>query len=291
MGIVGAGQLQAAFDGPLGRVQAEAETAGYRLEPGLDRRWLAEAEIEAAAVAGQGAPDVRAVVIGRKYGNTMGGQCRDGRAVLVGGGLDRAHEFLMLALGVVDQGDGRLGDAGQVGDLAGMIHAQLDDGVAMLGAQAEQRQRQADVVVEIAPCRQSAVLARRRGQDGGQHLGDGGLAVAAGDGDHRNVEASPPTGRRRTQRQAGVGNQDLRHVEVQPTIHHQRHGPAGQGLVGEVMGVEPLALQAEEQAERRQVAGIGADILENDGGIADQLGVGNQVGEFAQGHHDVVSDN
>ena len=57
------------------------------------------------------------------------------------------------------------------------------------------------------------------------------------------------------------------------------------------MGVETLALQAEEQAVRRQAAGVGADILENDGGIADQLGVGNQVGEFAQGHHNVVSDS
>jgi len=47
------------------------------------------------------------------------------------------------------------------------------------------------------------------------------------------------------------------------------------------MGVEPLALQAEEQAVRRQVAGVGADIFESDGGIADQFGVGNQVGEFA----------
>jgi len=199
----------------------------------------------------------------------------------VGGGLDRAHEFLVLALGVVDQGDSRLDDAGQVGDLAGMIHTQLDHGIAMLGAQAKQRQRQADVIVEIAACRQPAVLTRRRGQDGGQHLGDGGLAVAAGNGDDRNVEARPPTGGRRTQCQAGIRHHHLRHVEFQAAIHHQRYGAAGQGLVGEIMGVEPLALQAEEQAVRRQVAGVGADIFESDGGIADQFGVGNQVGEFA----------
>jgi hypothetical protein len=41
-------------------------------------------------------------------------------------GLDADHEFLVLALGVVDQGHGRLGDGGQVGDLARVVHAQLE---------------------------------------------------------------------------------------------------------------------------------------------------------------------
>jgi hypothetical protein len=65
-------------------------------------------------------------------------------------GLDAAHEFLVLALGVVDQGHGGLGDGGQVGVSPGwfMPSSSTASGVR---AQAQHGQRQADVVVQVAP--------------------------------------------------------------------------------------------------------------------------------------------
>ena len=58
-------------------------------------------------------------------------------------------------------------------------------------AQAQQRQRQADVVVEVA-LRRQVVLRLPGAQDGRDHLRHRGLAVAAGDGDQRQLELRAP---------------------------------------------------------------------------------------------------
>ena len=71
------------------------------------------------------------------------------------------------------------GDAGQGGDLAGVVHAHLDDGDLVLRLQAQQLQRQAEGVVEIALRLEHVELCAERGGDG--FLG-GGFAGRAGDG-------------------------------------------------------------------------------------------------------------
>ena len=58
--------------------------------------------------------------------------------------------FLVFALCVVDQGHRWLDQIGQISDLAGMVHAQFHHRNTLFGAQAQDRERQADVVVEVA---------------------------------------------------------------------------------------------------------------------------------------------
>ena len=70
---------------------------------------------------------------------------------------------------------------GRVRDLAEAAHAHLDDGVAMPVVQAAQRQRHAEVVVEVAFGLEHRVGARRRRQDRRDHLLGRRLAVRAGD--------------------------------------------------------------------------------------------------------------
>ena len=82
---------------------------------------------EVRAQTGLAVPDRRTSVFGGEDGDTGRAECLDDGAVLARGGLHRLQEFLVLALRVVDQGNGRLGNGSQRRDLAGMVHAQLDD--------------------------------------------------------------------------------------------------------------------------------------------------------------------
>ena len=77
--------------------------------------------------------------------------------------------------------------------------------VAVVCAQGQKRQRHPDVIVQVALGGMCGI-ARVRPQDAGDHLCDGGLAVAAGHGDHRQVELRTPGGGQLAQGEAAVGN-------------------------------------------------------------------------------------
>ena len=128
----------------------------------------ASAKGEHRAPSGQALPQGGEGIVRREHGRAINRQHGQHAAVFFGHGLHGVHEFLVLALGVVHQGDGGLGNAGQVGNLAGVVHAQLDHAQAVLRGQAQQRQRHANRVVEIA-ARGKSGLARCGGQDAGQH--------------------------------------------------------------------------------------------------------------------------
>jgi hypothetical protein len=68
----------------------------------------------------------------------------------------------MLGARVGDESDGRTRELSQRGHLAGAIRADLDHRVAMRWLEPMQRQRHADVIVEVAARRQRA----RRGARG-----------------------------------------------------------------------------------------------------------------------------
>ena len=76
------------------------------------------------------------------------------------------------------------GDCDERADLAGVVHAELDDRDLGTVAQLDERQRQADVVVQIAAIAEDAVAGRQ--QIGGDFLGRR-LSGAAGDGDDRGA--------------------------------------------------------------------------------------------------------
>ena len=90
-----------------------------------------------------------------------------------------------------DDADRRPGHRREVGDLAADVHAHLEDRCLVLRAEAQERQRQPDLVVLVA-----LVLERpaRRAEDRRDRLLGRGLGDAAGDPDDQRIEAPAPAG-------------------------------------------------------------------------------------------------
>ncbi len=203
------------FDVAFRRLDAQnvaSERAGHRsfghALGGVQR------EIDDAVAGRRDAPDARVGIVGRKHGDAFGRQRVNHACMFERDRFDRRHEFLMLALRVVHHGDRRLGDLREQRRFARMIHAEFDHRQLMCGVQTEQRERQADVVVEIARRRETRVCADRGGEDRRDHFLDRRLAVAAGHGDERHAELAPPAARQRAERDARVRHAKRGHVQV-----------------------------------------------------------------------------
>ena len=87
-----------------------------------------------------------------------------------------------------------------------MVHADLEHRDAMRRPQTEYRQRQADLIVEIAHGRKHLFRTPFDAQDRRGHLLDRRLAVAADDGDDRQSEAPTPERGERSQRRERIGD-------------------------------------------------------------------------------------
>ncbi|MCY1182218.1 hypothetical protein D9M73_227680 [compost metagenome] len=124
----------------------------------------------------------------------------------------------------------------------------------MCGAQAQHRQRQADIVVQVAAGGQALVLAHRRGKDGRDHFLDRGLAVAAGHRHRRQRELAAPAGAQLAQREARVRRDDGRHACIE--LAADQHGgsaadsAAGGGEQGGI-AVELEHFHATPQADQQ----------------------------------------
>jgi hypothetical protein len=153
-------------------------------------------------------PERGVVVVGIDHHDAALRQCADQRSVLGGDVGDALHEFLVFALRVVDDADRRHRDRGKFRCFAGMVHADLDHGGAMLRAQTEHRQRQADGVVEISGCGQHLPFTDIGAQDRGGHFLHRGLAIAADDADDRQHEALAPERGERAERAQRIGDGD-----------------------------------------------------------------------------------
>ena len=167
----------------------------------------------------------------------------------------------MLTLGVVDQGHRGLSQLGQVGDFAGVVHAQLDHGHAVVGTQIEQGQGHANVVVQVALGGQG-VVPRMGTQDGRDHLGHGGLAVAAGHGDQRQTELHAPTRCQLAQGDACIGHHQRgqavrRSLCFARSLAHHRHRALRLGLGDELVAIKALTTQSHKQVTCLQTAAVG----------------------------------
>jgi len=162
----------------------------------------------------------------------------------------------MRALNIGDQRNRRLCQSGQIGNFTGAIHAHLDHRDAMHEMQLQQHQRHADVIVEIAlgrqHCQRRIKTFRQRlsAQDGSGHFLDRGLAVAAGDPDQRQLKLGAPVSGQRTQRQARIGNGDIRkwqRIFFRPRgVDHRRHRAMAGRIQGKIMAVEAFAAQRDK---------------------------------------------
>jgi hypothetical protein len=268
--VVAARNVQRTVQRPLRRGQDDLPGAALPLG-------LCAAHIGLRTTKGDAAPPRRQVlpqrgvgIARRKHGHAVFGQRGQHRAVFFGHGLHGVHEFQVLALRVVHQGHGGLGNACQQGDLAGVVHAQLDHAHAVRGVQAQQGLRYADGVVEVAARGKRGIL-RVRLQDGGNHLCDRGLAIAAGDRDQGQVELRTPRSSQVAQGLQAVGHFDARQPGgLQAALGQGGHSAAGAGLGQKVVGVKALTAQGHEQIARLQGARVRVHARQGRGAIAHQ---------------------
>ena len=211
-------------------------------------------------------------IVGIDHRHTLAAEPLVDRALLLRDLLHAAHALQVRALRVIDDRHRRLGQSSEIGDFARMVHAHLDHRGAVKVAQLEQGQRQADVVVQIAARGQHRLLAeavptRLRTQDGGAHLLDRGLAVAAGDADQRHGKACAPGRGQRPEREPGVVHDQQRQrrirVRCRPGGIDHRRRCTGLGRGGnEIVAVEALAAQRDEELSGCQRTAVGAHALE-----------------------------
>ena len=201
-----------------------------------------------SVLAGHAAPEFGVVVIGVDDGNAIRLQAAKNAALLASHFVQVAHAFKVGALGVSDHRHGRCTEGRQVGDFTRAIHAHLDDSSAMRGAQPKQRQRQADVVIEVAA---SGEHGGAEGclQNRGDHFLGRRLAVRASDGNDRQRELGAPGGCKVAEGEAGViddnGRNTSRHLAF--IRHEQGSGACGHGLIEKIMCIETLAAQGDEE--------------------------------------------
>jgi hypothetical protein len=216
---------------------------------------LAEAEVPHGA-RGLGLGEDALVAVGVDGGARRG---EGGEQLALGAGdlVDAAQALQVDGADVDDHAHLGLGDAGQVGDLAAGRHAHLDDGVAVLGPEAEEGEGEAEVVVEVALGPVHPLLAGRRREHAGHQLLGGGLAVGAGDADDAQAAGGERAAVRAGQAAEGgdgVVYLDDRDVTGQREVggaaagDHQAGGAREDGLGGEVVPVVALAADGEPQA-------------------------------------------
>ena len=160
-------------------------------------------------------------VVGVDDGGSARTQREDRVRVLGGHFLHAGHEFLVLALRVVDDRDRRLRDRAQLARLAAMVHAEFDHGRAMRLAQAQQAQRQSDRVVEIALRGQHGGVAVVRAEDRRDHFLHRRLAVAADDDRQRDVELAAPERREAAERRERIRRPRSGRPQASPRDHPQ----------------------------------------------------------------------
>ena len=273
------GNLELECRGALGSRHLYAASPCLGLTARADRGRCAQPEIahdqrRAVGVAAchDFTPEHREVVVGIDHRAAVVGQCAEHGRVLRGDVGDALHEFLVLALGVVDHSDRGLGNRAQCRGFAVVIHADLDCRGAVCRAQAENGQRQADLVVEITGRREHFVGAKFDLQDGGDHFLDGGLAIAAHDSRNGQRESAPPELRQRAERLDRIGDTEHRlgrciahcGAKLRRTVggDNRRGCAAAERLRHEVMTVELVAFDRDKQIAGRERARVGRNAAE-----------------------------
>ena len=153
-----------------------------------------------------------------------------------------------------DQAVRGLGDAAQEVDLPLVVSAHFDDGHLQPGRHGQQGQRHSNMVVQVALGGVQAVMAA---QHGCQQFFRGRFTVTAGNGDHRYEELPAVMAR-----QLLKGLQAVVHQDIAAALHRRRivdNGISGAGIQGgggELVSVEPLALNGKKQAAAFHFAGV-----------------------------------
>ena len=171
---------------------------------------------------------------------------------------------VLLAAQVADVGQADAGDdahvrpgaAGQPADLAGVVHAHLDDGVLRPGADLEQGAGQAQLVVLVALGLDGAA----QGAEGrGAELLGGGLAHAAGHAHHFGGKLGPVVGAHLHHGLVAVGAEDglfLGHA-LHRVVEHHPFRACLQGFGGKVVPVKVFAGESYKHAPGPGLPAVG----------------------------------
>ena len=201
----------------------------------------------------------------------------DGRAVGelldqlgLGGGhvFDGADQLEVHRGDVGDDAHVRQRHPGQLADLPGAAHGHLHDGDLGVGLDLEQRERHADLVVQIGAGGHGA---RDRPQQRRQDVLGRRLAGAAGDADDLDAGAAADGAGQLLEGAQAVVDDDARRGRRQRRrglgAHHDRRRAAGEGGRRVLVAVERLALQRDEQVAGPHAAAVGADTPHLDVGV------------------------
>ncbi|MNC11812.1 hypothetical protein D3C75_595200 [compost metagenome] len=166
----------------------------------------------------------------------------------------------MRSAGIVDQRHLWLGQSNGVGNLANARGTQLDDRRGVFRGNFEQRQRGAEVVVQVATRGQDRTAGA---QDAGEHFLDRGLAAGAGDRYQPTAKRSAVERAELAKGQTGIGHHQLRQLDRLHLVFHQRGGGTLAGhLLEIVVTVETLTTEGDEQLPRLDRAAVDADAVE-----------------------------
>ena len=234
--------------------------------------------------AGEPAPQVRVAVIGIDHRRPVAAQRLEELALRPGDSVETAEPFQVRGARVDDETDAGCGDPGEVRDLARVIRAHLDHGIAMRGLEPREGERHTDVVVEVAAGNQAASPVS---EDRPRHLLDRGLAVAAGDAHDGARKIPPPCACERSQAREHLGHDHLRDVNRHETVDQRTRGAARCNIGDEIVRVVMLAAQGDEQVPLTERARIARDPAKGRiGAVQRASGHGRERGEIA--HHEAA---
>ena len=177
----------------------------------------------------------------------------------VGNRLDRGEELGVRLGDVRPHPQIGLGDVHEAANLSGTAHSKLHHRHLRPRAQLQQRQRQPDVVVQVAPIPKHPVPPREQRRR--QLLGRG-LPDAAGHRDHPGPRGPPDVAGQGLQRAQGVIDDNPRPRRRSQGGRIADEGPRRappQGLGHEAVPVEAGAADGDEQVPRGERAGIDGD--------------------------------
>ena len=150
-----------------------------------------------------------------------------------------------------------LGDRGQQGDLAAGARPHLHDAELRVGIHRQQRQRHADVIVQVAL---RGMDREALGQHAAYELLGRRLAVAARDGEDRDAQCAAVFARQLLQGAQRVGHEV--HARVRGgrgVVHDGVCCPLVERLGGEAVAVEGGAVQREEDRAGHDAPRVGRD--------------------------------
>ena len=215
-----------------------------------------EVEVEVWGAAHKGAAGLGgAAAVGYGFQAAVGGLCGKcgvvgideggaafGRQVAVEFGLGlhnalkAAKAFKVGTAHVGDEAEVGVGNAAEVGYLAGVAGSHFDDGYLGVGGDGEEGERHAEVVVVVADGGMGAVAA---GEDGVDEFFGGGLAIGAGDAYEGDGELAAVVGGQLLQGGKHVGYHNAAVVDLVLGVADDAQG----GSLVESLGCEGVAVE------------------------------------------------